>query len=139
MESFAKTKFPKDITFNRFRNNSLRTLRESFTTGLTNFHFGCPEEKFDWKKIEKILILLDLLGVWANNFRALGKNFELSSEKSAKSGDGYTLFVYGTFQEETFCMEKTIKNLGFWADTMFTPIKSFSAGLLKLHFMFSGN
>ena len=87
---------------------------------------------------EKVSILLDLFGVWAINFRALSKNSGLSSEKSAKSGDGYTLFVYGTFLEEKFCMEKTIKNLGFWADTMFTPIKIFSAVLWKLHFMFSG-
>ena len=68
----------------------------------------------------------------------MSKNSALSSEKSAKSGDGYTLFVYGTFLEEKFWMEKTIKNLGFWADTMFTPIKIFSAVLWKLHFTFSG-
>ena len=88
---------------------------------------------------EKVSILLDLFGVWAINFRALSKNSGLSSEKSAKSGDGYIIFVYGTFLEETFCMEETNNCLGFWADIMFTPIKSFSTGMSKLHFMFSGN
>ena len=83
--------------------------------------------------------MLDLFGVWANNFRALSKIFGLSSEKSAGSGDGYIIFVYGTFLEETFCMEETNNCLGFRADIMFTPIKSFSTGMSKLHFMFSGN